>query len=47
MIDWDEGKKLAKDFFEAAEGDSGDAELSAGWALAEFVEAAAREAGSS
>ncbi len=31
------GRELADEFFAAAEGDSGDAELVAGWALAEWA----------
>ena len=32
-----EGAQLAQDFFDACEGDSGDAEITAGWALAEWA----------
>jgi len=37
--DWREGLGLAQEFFDATKGDNGDAELEAGWAMAEWIKA--------
>jgi hypothetical protein len=40
-IDWDEAERLARAFREAAEGDSGDAEIDAAVEMADFLESVA------